>query len=285
VIRSVLAEEAALREALKAGDLYVAMQPIVDLRGGTVFGLEMLLRSQSPVWKGPGDILRIALEGGWMGELGREIRKMATNAAPDARLFINVHPEEFSEGWLVRPDDPIYFHDHGVFLEITESVPLSHFEMCHSILREVRDRGVHLVVDDLGAGYSNLKYIADLAPEIVKIDRELVANLDREKRLRTLLSSLVRLCEDLGAKMVAEGIETAAELKVVVDAGVHYGQGYYIARPAFPQPQIDWAALARAGVALPKIAVSPLAHRVGPDRGSGPGSMRPRPKLSGPQRL
>lgn len=241
-------DDADVREAFLAGDLYVDLQPIVDLKAGTVFGVETLLRSFSPKFRGPLDILDSALKSGYMGQLGREVRKLATTAAPDDRLFINVHPEEFSEGWLVRPDDPIYFHDHDVFLEITEAVPLTHFGQCHSILREVRDRGVFLVVDDLGAGYSNLKYIADLAPDIVKLDRELVSKLDEQKRLRALLGSLVRLCSDMGAKVVAEGIETALELKIVVESGVDFGQGYYIARPAHPVATIDWNALSGAGV-------------------------------------
>jgi EAL domain-containing protein (putative c-di-GMP-specific phosphodiesterase class I) len=241
-----------IREALKAGDLYVALQPIIDLRNGSVFGLETLLRSLTPELEAPYGVLKAAIDQGWMGELGREMRKLATAAAPDARLFINIHPTEFSEGWLVRPDDPIYFHEQDVFIEITESVPITHFELCHGILREVRDRGVSLVVDDLGAGYSNLKYIADLAPDIVKVDRELIAHIDGQKRLRTLLTSIVRLCEEMGAKVVAEGIETAGELRAAVDAGVHYGQGFFIARPAHPVATIDWATLEKAGVHIPK---------------------------------
>ncbi len=246
-----------LRTALKAGDIYVALQPIIDLRAGSVFGVETLLRSFAPGFRSPIDILDQAVRAGFMGELGREIRTLAIAAAPDSRLFINVHPDEFSEGWLVRPDDPIYFHDHEVFLEITESVPLTHFDLCHSILREVRDRGVMLVVDDLGAGYSNLKYIADLAPEIVKLDRELVAKLDEQKRLRTLLLSLVRLCEDMGARVVAEGIETAEEMRIVVESGVHFGQGFFIAKPAHPVAIIDWDNLATSGV--PRAKSTPPA--------------------------
>ena len=73
------------------------------------------------------------------------------------------------EHWLVRPDDPIFLHDHDTYIEVTESVPITHFELCLSVIREVRARGgVHLVVDDLGAGYSNLKRIIDLEPRVVK---------------------------------------------------------------------------------------------------------------------
>jgi EAL domain-containing protein (putative c-di-GMP-specific phosphodiesterase class I) len=103
------------------------------------------------------------------------------------------------------------------------------------VLSEIRSKGISLAVDDLGAGYSNLKYISDLAPEVVKLDRALVSNLADNARLRTLVTALVRLCQDLGARVVAEGIEQLDELHAVRDTGCHFGQGYLIARPA-PEP-------------------------------------------------
>jgi len=118
-------------------------------------------------------------------------------------------------------------------------VPLSHFSLCRSVLREVNGKGILLAVDDLGAGYSNLRYIADLAPAIVKLDRHLVSGLIHESRLHKLVRAIVRLCADLGAEVVAEGIETESELNAVRDANVRYGQGYLFARPAPTPPPID----------------------------------------------
>jgi EAL domain-containing protein (putative c-di-GMP-specific phosphodiesterase class I) len=130
-------------------------------------------------------------------------------------------------------------HDHEVYLEITESVPLTHFELCMSVLREIRARGgVHLVVDDLGAGYSNLKRIADLEPSVVKLDRDLIMGIDKSHRQRQLVRSVVQLCTDLQARVVAEGIETRDEYLALRDTGVVFGQGYYFARPAFPLPVV-----------------------------------------------
>jgi len=119
-------------------------------------------------------------------------------------------------------------------------VPLSHFRLCQNILAEVRGRGVFLVVDDLGAGYSNLKYIADLQPRVVKLDRGLVAGLSVQSRLFKLVSAIVVLCHELDALVVAEGIETVEELVAVQEAGANYGQGYLLARPAFPPPPVTW---------------------------------------------
>ncbi len=97
--------------------------------------------------------------------------------------------------------------------------------------------GACLAVDDLGAGYSNLKYIADLSPEMVKLDRELISNLRQGTRQHPLVRAIVRLSEELGTKVMAEGIETEAEARAAIETGAHYGQGYFFAKPAYPPPR------------------------------------------------
>lgn len=221
---------------LSAGHIRVVYQPIVKLRGRGIFAYEALVRSDSPHFESPPALFTAAIRGQCCGALGRVIREIATSNCPDYPLFINIHPNEFDEAWLVQPDDPIFEHYHNIYLEITESVPLSHFALCHSVLREIRGKGVHVAIDDLGAGYSNLKYIADLEPDVVKLDRSLVANVHREKRLQMLVRHMVRLCDDLGAMVVAEGVENGDELAAVIDCGAHLGQGYYFAKPSFPPP-------------------------------------------------
>jgi EAL domain-containing protein (putative c-di-GMP-specific phosphodiesterase class I) len=218
----------------------VVFQPIVDLDDGEIFAHEALVRPPEELFSDPPTLFEAAVASGCCGELGRSIRDMAVQCCASQRLFLNIHPNELNEGWLVRPDDAIFQHSGNVYLEITESVPLSHFRLCRSILGEVRSKGISLAVDDLGAGFSNLRYIADLAPEVVKLDRELIAGLVINSRLHRLVKSIVRLCSDMGAKVVAEGIETLDELAAVRDAGVHYGQGFYLARPAYPPPIVEW---------------------------------------------
>jgi EAL domain-containing protein (putative c-di-GMP-specific phosphodiesterase class I) len=229
-----------IRDALSAGDIYIAFQPIVGFERREVFGYEALARCKSTAFKDALDLIQEAIATGCMGELGRDLRTMAVQSCPRTALFLNLHPSEFNEGWLVRPDDPIFFRDEPVYLEITESVPLSHYEHCHGVLNEIRGRGMSLAVDDLGAGYSNLKYIADLSPEVVKLDRQLIANLHGEIRLQKLVTALVRLCDSLGAKVVAEGIETVEEMRAVIDTGAQYGQGYLFAHAALPAPKVDF---------------------------------------------
>jgi EAL domain-containing protein (putative c-di-GMP-specific phosphodiesterase class I) len=237
-----LSDPSPIRQLLARRDLYVVFQPIVDVRTRATFAFEALVRTRSPDFDGPPSMFRAAVEDECVGELGRLIRQVAVEGCTTHPLFVNVHPSELNEHYIVQPDDPIFRHSEDVFLEITEAVPLSHFRLCQNILHEVRGRGVYLVVDDLGAGYSNLKYIADLHPRVVKLDRCLIAGLTRSTRLFKLVSSIVVLCRDLGADVVAEGIETRQELESACAAGVQYVQGFLLARPDFPPPIGLWPA-------------------------------------------
>jgi EAL domain-containing protein (putative c-di-GMP-specific phosphodiesterase class I) len=232
-----------VKQALESGKLYIAYQPLVDLRTKRTFAFEALVRSDDPELPNALSVIVAAVESGFMGVLGRALRRMAIQGCPAYPLFLNVHPDEFDEGWLVRPDDSITEHERDVYLEITESVPLSHYRHCHSALREIRAKGVKVAIDDLGAGYSNLKYIADLSPEVVKLDRELIMNLTRESRLHVLVTSIVDLCRRQGARVVAEGIETREEMLAVLETGAHFGQGYFLARPSRELQFVDWAKL------------------------------------------
>jgi EAL domain-containing protein (putative c-di-GMP-specific phosphodiesterase class I) len=231
----------AFQNALGPLDLNVVFQPIVDLATRKLFALEALVRCSVDGLSSPPLLFEHAVKHAYSGRLGRAIREITVDRCPGVPIFTNVHPDELAQRWLIRPDDPIFSHDTDVYIEITEAVPFSHYEHCVSVLNELRSRGrVHLVIDDLGAGFSNLKRIVDLKPAIVKLDIELVRGIDTEPRQLALVRSIVSMCEEQGARVVAEGIETASELAAVIDAGAHYGQGYLLARPAFPIPPVSW---------------------------------------------
>jgi EAL domain-containing protein (putative c-di-GMP-specific phosphodiesterase class I) len=230
----------AMRRLIDQRDVKVVYQPIVDLKTKRVFAYEALARPKTDDFKGPMELFAAAVQHNSTGMLGRIVREMAIDGCPGHPLFLNIHPAELNEKFVVQPDDPIFQHSEDVYLEITEGVPLSHFRLCQSILAEVRQRGVYLVVDDLGAGYSNLRYIADIQPRIVKLDRDLIAGLKKGTRMFKLVAAIVVLCRELDAQVVAEGIETVEELEAVQEAGARYGQGYLLARPAFPPPPVKW---------------------------------------------
>jgi EAL domain-containing protein (putative c-di-GMP-specific phosphodiesterase class I) len=225
---------------VKAEDLSTVFQPIVRMETGKLFAYETLVRCKVPGFA-PNILFERAAAEHSTGRLGRLIREIAVPLCGGIPVFVNLHPNELDDQWLVRPDDPIFSHDHDIYLEITESAPLTHFKLCVSVLREVCARtGAHLVIDDLGAGYSNLKLIADLGPKVVKLDRALVQDLHLKPRQQKLVKMVVRLCVELGAQVVAEGIELKDELSAVRDSGAHFGQGYLLGRPAFPMPAVNW---------------------------------------------
>ena len=229
---------------LEPHELAVLFQPIVDLRTKRSWAVEGLARCTRPHYRDPQALFRAAVEQGATGRLGRLLREVAFERCAGQRVFVNVHPHELSSRWLVRTDDPIGFHEAGVFLEITETAAFEFFDLCRNVLREVCTRtGAHLVLDDLGAGYSNLARFLELEPEVVKLDRLLISGIDADRRKRAMVKHLTALCAELGAAVVAEGIETPAELQVVIDAGVPYGQGYLFARPGYPIPDVQWPSM------------------------------------------
>ena len=231
----------AFERLVSPNDLTVVFQPIVSLEDGKLYAYEALVRCGIKELQNPLVLFERSVQVGCAGRLGRMIREIAVPLSAGKPIFLNVHPQELHEAWIVRPDDPIFSHDHTVFLEVTESMPLTHHELCMNVLGELRARAnIELVVDDLGAGYSNLKRILDLEPKVVKLDRGLIINLDRSVRQQRLVSGVVRLCVDLGATVVAEGIETDDEFSALRDTGAHYGQGYLFARPAYPMPAVTW---------------------------------------------
>jgi EAL domain-containing protein (putative c-di-GMP-specific phosphodiesterase class I) len=176
-------------------------QPIVDLKRRRVIAYEALVRPKH--YASPVDLIEDGHRRGQIGALGRMLREAAIAACPDHPLFLNIHPDELVERYLVQPDDPIFTHSEDVYAELTEAVPLQRLALSAHVLTEIQDRGVHIVVDDLGSGYSNLRYLADLKPKVVKLDRELITGLVPATRRFTLVRALARLGDELGARVPA----------------------------------------------------------------------------------
>jgi EAL domain-containing protein (putative c-di-GMP-specific phosphodiesterase class I) len=231
---------------LTRDDLGVVFQPIVDLANGRAFAFEALARCSHPDYPSPPVLFDAAVKEDACGQVGRIVREVAFSTCGDVALFVNLHPQELSSHWLVQPDDPIGFHARPVYLEVTESSAITHFDLCMSILKELgRRTGARLVVDDFGAGYSNLERVVHLAPDIIKLDLALTRDIHKHKAKQTVVRHMVAMCRDLGAGVVAEGVETLEELHCVRDLGVGYAQGYLLARPAAPPPRHAWPVGAR----------------------------------------
>jgi EAL domain-containing protein (putative c-di-GMP-specific phosphodiesterase class I) len=250
--------------SLTDAEIGVVFQPIVDIATGRLFAHEALVRCTRPEYVQPPVLFEHAVKEGACGRLGRKIRDAAFGTCGDVALFVNLHPEELSSRWLVRPDDPIGFHKRPVYLEITESATMAYFELCQSVLKELCVRtNARLVIDDFGAGYSNLERLILLEPAVVKLDLALTHDIHRERRKQIVTRHMINLCRDLGATVVAEGVETLDELECIRDLGVDYAQGYLLARPATPPPAFVWPLRGQASNPIRK-GPPPLPLRKGP---------------------
>jgi EAL domain-containing protein (putative c-di-GMP-specific phosphodiesterase class I) len=122
-----------------------------------------------------------------------------------------------------------------VIIELTEHVRIDDYDLLLDSLSRVRERGARLAVDDTGAGFASLGHILHLRPELIKLDCQFTRGIDTDPTRRSLAHALVSFAHDIGAEVVSEGIETAAELDAVRALGVPYGQGYFLSRPTRPQ--------------------------------------------------
>jgi EAL domain-containing protein (putative c-di-GMP-specific phosphodiesterase class I) len=237
---------------LTTTDLGVAFQPIVDVATGLLFAHEALARPKGPEYPNPIALFEAAEREVACGRVGRLLREVAFATCGDVPLFINLHPQELSSRWLVQADDPLGFHTKQVYLEVTESAAFEHFEVCRDVLAELSRRtGACLVVDDFGAGYSNLARVVDLAPAVIKLDLALIRDIHTLKPRQVVVRHMVNMCKELGARVVAEGVETVDELSCVRDLGVDFAQGYLLARPATPPPVHVWPLAPRKTEAPP----------------------------------
>ncbi len=212
--------------------LAAAFQPILDLRTGLVAGYEALSRFSAPEMRPPNAWFAQAHRCGLGYEL--EAKAIATALAvtgrpPGTYLTLNLSPSALTSD-AVQAVLPPRLTD--LVIEITENELLTDDPGFESALRDVRARGGRIAVDDAGAGYAGLKHVMRLAPDLIKLDRSLVAGVHQDPARGALISSFVRFARDSDATVCAEGIETLEDLSRLADLDVTFGQGYVIARPA-----------------------------------------------------
>jgi EAL domain-containing protein (putative c-di-GMP-specific phosphodiesterase class I) len=118
-----------------------------------------------------------------------------------------------------------------VVVEVTEHAPIADYARMNDAVQSIKDEGLRLAIDDAGAGFASLRHILRLDPDFIKLDRTLIHGIAKDRSKQALAVGLISFAEKIGATIVAEGIETAAELKALAELGVQYGQGFYLARP------------------------------------------------------
>lgn len=220
----------------------LVFQPIVDLRTGQVVALESLARftaepAQPPnVWLEQADAvgLRVPLE----HELVRAALATLPAVPRDIRLNVNVSPEAAVDRGLAAVLDGADIE--RVMLEITDHHELDDYEPLAEALSDLRAGGLRLAVDDSGQGISSLQQIAQLRPSVMKLNRTLTRNIDHDATKRALAYALAGFATQIGASVVAEGLETLGELDTLRALGAPLGQGYLLARPrALRDLQLD----------------------------------------------
>jgi EAL domain-containing protein (putative c-di-GMP-specific phosphodiesterase class I)/ActR/RegA family two-component response regulator len=225
------------------GNRWIAQQPIVRWSDRSVYGYEGLLRSAEPRMVRPDEILLAARVLGRLPELGRVVRESvaasAEEAPPGASLFVNVHPWDLHAEDLTDPRAPLARIAPRVVLEITERSSLSDVLGLRDRVAALRRAGYRIAVDDLGAGYAGLAWIAELEPDLVKLDRSFVRGIQLDPARTRLVRAMVGLCRELGIQTVAEGVEEAGERDALVGAGCDLLQGWLFGRPGrgFPAPR------------------------------------------------
>lgn len=236
-------------------DVDVAFQPIVDLRDRSTFAHEALARCKLPHFSSPLVLFEQAAREEACGRLGRVVRNVLFEHCARKRIFINVHPQEVSQRWLVQPTDPLFLHDSEVFIEVTEAAAFQYFDICLSVLSELRARcDAKIVVDDFGAGHADLNRVLELRPDMVKLDMSLIRNLEADLVKQAKVGEIIHTCHELGAAVVAEGIERREELDAVARLGADFAQGYLLGRPTFPPQPASWPASGDTVLTQPNVA-------------------------------
>lgn len=235
-----------LGPAIRGGQLHAVFQPLWDLRGGRLCGVELLARWNDPVLGSvsPAEFIPLAERSGLIGDLGlwamaqgvqaaRTLR--ATAATRGAKVSINLSTVQLAQPRLVQTllravseagGMPDWFE-----LELTESVQLSQDSAVQHRLGRLRDAGFSLAIDDFGAGYSSFSYLGRAFFDRLKIDRGVINAAMHSGHRSAVTGSIIAMAHRIGMTVVAEGVETAEQMALLADQGCDIVQGYHIARP------------------------------------------------------
>lgn len=221
-----------------------AFQPIVDLRRGRIAGYEALARFSTGRVASPADWFSAATLWGQAARLEASVLRVVFShrpaLPPNCFLSINLSPEAVSSPEVagVLEAEACARGLHGIVLEITEQTPVEDYERLGAALAPLRDAGAFLAVDDVGAGYANLRHVMALRPGFLKLDRDVVSGVHSHSPKAAAVTAFGAFASELDAWIVAEGIEAEEEIDALIGMGVPLGQGHVFARPGQP-----WAAL------------------------------------------
>jgi diguanylate cyclase (GGDEF)-like protein len=219
----------------------IYLQPQIHLQSKEIIGFEALMRWQHPE-KGmipPMEFIPLAEESNMIIPLGAwmliESCKLAAKWPQPWRIAVNVSAAQFSHGSLIsivkRALELSGITPNRLELEITESLLIQDKNTAKVILHELRNLGVRIALDDFGTGYSSLAYLRNFPLNQLKIDRSFVCAISREKDSLAIVNTIIQLADALSLETIAEGIESAAEVNLLIACGCEDGQGFHFAKP------------------------------------------------------
>ncbi len=231
-----------------------AFQPIIDARSGEVFGFEALARMPgSTCFNNIADLFPFAEKNSQLYPIETLCRRQAITSFPTVAqskemLFLNINPQvlidpEFASGNTRKLLSEKGLGPSDVVLEITERSAIQDFSTFRDALGHYRSQGYLIALDDVGAGYSSLQSVAELHPDFLKIDRSLIQGVNSDPIKWALLETFVTFSKRIGCRIIAEGVETAEEMNTVIQLGVDYVQGFFVARPSFERKNINPAVM------------------------------------------
>ena len=249
-----LSLEAALRQAISAGELSVYYQPQIDLERSALYGVEALVRWQHAEWGmiSPATFIPLAEDCGLIGDIDRFVldqacAQLATwqrSGWPVPTVSVNLSADDFRRGDITRRvTDTLTRHGlapNSLTIEITESLMLNTASPTLEQLQTLRACGVGLAVDDFGTGYSSLSYLKRFPVNILKLDQSFVRDLGIDSDDRELARAIIGIGQALQLRVVAEGVETAEQLRILTDQGCKVVQGYFYSRPQSASDLEDW---------------------------------------------
>lgn len=225
---------ARLQTVLDDGCFHIVYQPIIHVSQDKIVGYEALTRFSAQPVRTPDVWFDEAVAVGLEEALELAVIRKALQGLrhfPDGTyLSLNVSPETLLKGSL-GPVLEGYPFDR-LMLEVTEHASVNDYALVATALEPLRRRGLRLAVDDAGAGYASFRHILKLQPDVIKLDISLIRNIDSDTGCRALAAALIRFAEETGSKIVAEGVETKAELQTLRELKVNKVQGYLLGRPA-----------------------------------------------------
>lgn len=244
--------EQRLRRAVEMSELVLYYQPVVDRLTRKIRSVEALLRWPQPdgTIVGPGDFITVAEETGLVRPIGdwvlaracADAQRWRSSGFPDLCVSINLSAHQLDQPQFLRfVADTLSrsgLPPQAVELEITESAAMRNMKRSFSVLDQLRSLGMRIAIDDFGTGQSSLAYLKRLPVHTVKIDREFLRDL-QEPGDAAILASIIELGHSLGLYVVAEGIETMAELMLLEDRGCDGMQGYLLGRPVAADGMAD----------------------------------------------